>query len=92
MYGSIVADSMALDTARHYGIHDTILKRAAELSCIVDTWSADELNVQNLTAVNKDFTSFNDGQDLKIVGLLSLKRLATDGRLYFDTQSNKMYF
>ena len=35
---------MALDTARHYGIHDTILKRAAELSCIVDTWSADELN------------------------------------------------
>ena len=35
---------MALDTARHYGIHDTILKRAAELSRIVDTWSADELN------------------------------------------------
>lgn len=49
-------------------------------------------NIENLSAINKDFSSFNEGQDLKIVGLLSLKKLATDGQLYFDTQAQKMYF
>lgn len=49
-------------------------------------------NIESLSAINKDFSSFNEGQDLKVVGLLSLKKLATDGQLYFDTQDMRMYF
>lgn len=45
-----------------------------------------------LTGVSKDFTDFNIGATSSMIGLLSLKKLAGQGSMYFDTKQQVLYF